>query len=101
MTQRILHTVNQSPFASQLLSQCIERCSSNDSVVLLEDGVYGALKTQPYAERLQPLQHCYAIAHDVEARGLTQGQLLENVTLISYDKFVSLCVEHPLSHSWY
>jgi tRNA 2-thiouridine synthesizing protein B len=35
----------------------------------------------------------------MDARGVT-GKLIEGVTLIGYDGFVDLAVEHNTSHSW-
>lgn len=95
-----LHMVNKSPFSSGVLAQCIARFDDGDSLLLLEDGVYGALTTQPYAVPLTQLC-CYAIEEDLIARGIHKKKLLANIQLIHYDVFVTLSIKHALSHSWY
>lgn len=97
----ILHTVNQSPFNHQALAQCLQRLCPEDTLLLLEDGVYGALKAQPYAEQLKIFTQCYAIADDINARGLGDEELIENIQLIDYPKFVELSIANSLIQSWY
>ncbi|MFT5117080.1 MAG: tRNA 2-thiouridine synthesizing protein B [Kiritimatiellia bacterium] len=101
MLHRVLHSVNKSPFSSTLLKQCLDRLSESDGLILLEDGVYGALLTHPHAQQLQSLNACYAIKRDLVARGLESEALLANITLIDYEEFVALCVDYELTHSWY
>lgn len=98
--KKILHTVNKSPFSSTVLKQCLDRTSNNDTIVLLEDGVYGALSTHAYSTVLGT-QHCYAIEHDIIARGIHSQILLPHIQLINYDAFVALTIEHELTQSWY
>jgi tRNA 2-thiouridine synthesizing protein B len=93
--------VNKSPFSSTLLKQCLDRLSDNDGLILLEDGVYGALLTHPYAQQLQSLNACYAIKKDLVARGVDPKAVSANITLIDYEEFVALCVDYELTHSWY
>jgi tRNA 2-thiouridine synthesizing protein B len=99
--KRILHTVNKSPFSSTLLKQCVERCQTEDSILLLEDGVYGALASHAYSHQLMNINHCYAIKADIMARGLQNEVLLNHIEWISYDDFVTLSIEHELLQSWY
>lgn len=101
MNQRILHTVNKSPFSSTVLSQCLARWSQGDAILLLEDGVYGALNSHAYSQALSEVEQCYAIEADIIARGLEGELLLPHITLITYEQFVGLSLEYPLSHSWY
>jgi tRNA 2-thiouridine synthesizing protein B len=97
----LLHTVNKSPFSSTVLKQCLDRFGKGDAIVLLEDGIYGALTNHAYAPLLKKLQCCYVLEKDVLARGLNPSMLLANVELINYEKFVALTVTYKLSHSWY
>ena len=39
-----LHTVNKSPFGNGTLLSCLNHCKPGDAVLLIEDGVYGALQ---------------------------------------------------------
>jgi len=97
----ILHTVNKSPFAHQALAQCLERIKTGDSLLLLEDGVYGALSSHTHADKIRSLTVCYAIKADIEARGLRNKQLSSNIQFIDYNQFVTLSTEHELVQSWY
>lgn len=97
----ILHIVNKSPFSSQALDACLNRMKNDDAIILLEDGVYAALTTQPHSMALNKFSQCYAIQKDIEARGLASDALLSNIQLIDFDTFVDLTVEYPLNHSWY
>ncbi|ODS24751.1 hypothetical protein AB835_02255 [Candidatus Endobugula sertula] len=97
----MLHTVNKSPFLNQTLKHCLGRIQSGDSVLLLEDGVYAALSSQPWAMLMNPSHQYYAIKADVEARGLGEDKLLSHITLIDYEQFVELSTEHSTVQSWY
>lgn len=100
MTQTICHTINQSPFSSQLWSRCLASVDTNDCLVFINDGVYGALNNQPYSHRLK-IKTCYAIDEDIKKRGLDQLALNQEVQLITYTQWVELSTKHPLSRSWY
>ena len=98
---KILHTVNQSPFSHRALKNCLDRIQLGDSILLLENGVYGALAAQPWALQMNPAFQFYAIKEDIDARGLNTNLLLSHISLIDYTAFVQLSVEHTLVHSWY
>lgn len=99
-----LHTINKSPYSNNSLSSCMKICSASDAILLLEDGVFGALKSAPEAESLQQLilfgTKIFAIDVDVKARGLT-GKLIGAIELIDYNSFVQLSIEHRCIQSWY
>jgi tRNA 2-thiouridine synthesizing protein B len=40
----MLHTVNKSPFEKNSLETCLRLIDESSSILLIEDGVYGALK---------------------------------------------------------
>ena len=96
----ILHTVNKSPFQQATLAQCISRCANGDGIILLEDGVYGALQDNPQANQLSELI-CFAIEADLQSRGLLARPLIKEVQLIDFDRFVTLSCQHSLVLSWY
>jgi tRNA 2-thiouridine synthesizing protein B len=100
----ILHTVNKSPFQDSTMNSCLAICSNQDSVILIEDGVFGALLTSPVASDIKKLSargtRFYALTNDVVARGLTE-KLLPDVNLVSYQDFVSLSIECKQIQSWY
>jgi tRNA 2-thiouridine synthesizing protein B len=82
-----LHTINK----TSALALCEPHLSPGDGIVLLEDGVYLALALgRPAA----------AVRADAEARGLV-GRLPADITLISYDEFVTLTCEADKICSWF
>lgn len=99
-----LHTVNKSPFSHSTLSSCIAVCRSGDGLLLIEDGVYGALVSTPIAEQLAQLVDegikIFALDPDIAARGLAD-KLLPVVQVTDYDGFVRLSSEHRCIQSWY
>ena len=100
MSQSILHTVNQSPFASPVLENCLRIYRPGDALLLLEDGVYGALQNQPLATAVSEL-NCYVLQQDLNARGLSELPLIEKIKQIGYKGFVQLSIEHASVQSWY
>ena len=44
----MLHTVNKSPFEKNSLETCLRLAEDNSSILLIEDGVYGALKNTSF-----------------------------------------------------
>ena len=101
MLGTILHTINQSPFNKSTLQECINFYQQHDAIILLENGVYGALSSQPLASELQH-KTCYALRSDLDARGLNNREaLLENIHTIDYPQFVQLVTEYDKVQSWY
>ncbi len=95
----ILHTVNQSPFDKQALTDCLNRCGKNDSILLIENGVYAALEDGQFFSNAV-VHKIYALEEDVTARGLST-KILPQVELIDYAQFVELCTKHSLIQSWF
>ena len=100
----ILHTVNKSPFNQNTLSQCLDIIGHDHSLILIEDGAYGALKASPAAKQLSILQKAglqiYALSSDLEARGLSD-ELLPELKPINMSEMVELCCQHTSTQSWY
>ena len=99
----LLHTVNKSPFDKNSLSDCLRRATSGSTVLLIEDGVYGALENTTVSEQIldrnNELKFC-ALAPDLAARGLTEKPLIDGLTLVDYDGFVDLVEECSSVQSW-
>ena len=99
-----LHTVNKSPFEHRTLRACLDVCQPGDAVLLIEDGVYGALPASPEANALSALRErqveVYALESDLKARGLTE-RIANGVSIADYEKFVALSVAHNTIQSWY
>nr|AFI78396.1 intracellular sulfur oxidation protein DsrH [uncultured bacterium ws101A12] len=98
-----LHTVNKSPFSTQTLLSCLNHCKDGDAVLMIEDGVYGALASSGLADAVRAKAgsvSLYVIVGDAEARGIAGGKLLSEVTGIGYDGFVDLVAEHDRTQAW-
>ena len=99
-----LHTVNKSPFEHRTLASCARVCLAGDGLLLIEDGVYGALAAAPTWAQLRALGDkgvkLLALTEDVRARGL-EGRLADGVQLTDYAGFVRLSCEHRTIQSWY
>ena len=98
----ILHTVNKSPLTHSGFTDCLNSCAQGSSIILIEDGVYAAVKQQEteHLLGLAPGVKLYALEADIIARGLAD-QLLETVTITNDSGFVKLVTEHDTVVSWY
>lgn len=85
----VLHLVNR----PRALAACLAAVASDDTILLLEDGVYAA------TEALVPDRALFALAPDVQARGLA-SRLAAGVTLASDADFVALVERHQPVVSW-
>ena len=99
----MLHTVNKSPFEKNSLETCLRLASDKSSIILIEDGVYGALKnTSMEATIIDAQKNCkiYVLGPDLKARGLDKNSLITNIEIIDYNKFVKLAVENDKIQNW-
>lgn len=100
----MLHTVNKSAFSSSLLRDCLRIVGAGDAVLLLNDGLYGAVPASPVAAEMERLcgEGClfYGLGKDAEQRELT-GRLLPCLQLIDFREFVELAASHRQTQSWY
>ena len=98
----ILHTVNKSPFDKNSLERAIGTAKDGSSVLLLEDGVYGAIKgatSSAMVEDAMKTVKVYALSADVDARGI-KDRVIDGIELVDYAKFVELSAEHSQVQSW-
>lgn len=99
----ILHTVNKSPWSHTCLKECLDLAASGSGILLLEDGVYGALDTEFNRKLLDsaPGDHkLYVLQPDLDARGISGG-ILPWYEKIGYEDFVELCTEYTKIHNWF
>ena len=72
-----LHTANRSPFEHGALAGCLARVRPGSAVLLIEDGVLGALAGSPHAARLEAVAEAgvevFALGPDLDARGIEAG----------------------------
>lgn len=95
----ILHTVNKSVFNCNTLNECLLTTARNDGVILLEDGVYGALKTAHPTEIHEV--SWYVLKEDLLARGLSEELCREGITIVDYAGFVELTEQYKSVCSWF
>jgi tRNA 2-thiouridine synthesizing protein B len=99
----MLHTVNKSPFENSALASCLKHTSKGDAVLLIEDGVYGALKGtdvvgEVWGRRVEV--SFYVLGPDAAARGLTKDRMIDGIAIVDYEGFVDLVAKHKTSQAW-
>ena len=98
----MLHTVNKSPTERNAFDSCLAHVKKGSAILLIEDGVYAAVKGTDSAKRLEAAMKntpVYALLPDVEARGM-KDRMLDGVKMVDYGGFVDLAAEHPSVQSW-
>ncbi len=99
----MLHTVNKSPFEKNSLDTCLRLAKSGSEILLLEDGVYAAVKgTVVEQKMLQALSDysVYALGPDLKARGIEEDRLIDGIEVVGYDGFVDLAASSDRVQSW-
>ena len=73
------------------------------SILLMEDGVYAALKNTDFEKTLldgQKTYKFYVLGPDLKARGLDIKSLIPNIEIVDYKGFVKLTVENKNVQNW-
>ncbi|MDA1090148.1 MAG: sulfurtransferase complex subunit TusB [Proteobacteria bacterium] len=100
---KMLHVVNKSPFEKSSLSSCLRVAKNDSGILLIEDGVFGALQgtsvTDEIAGRSADFK-IYVLGPDLAARGLSEKPIIDGIEIIDYEGFVDLAVEHGAVNSW-
>lgn len=103
----ILHTLNKAQSHKELSQQLTNTCSIQDSVLLIEDGVYQLLDPTFFTTKAHwsyNAKHIFALANDATARGINKKDLgldTSKLSFISYKEFVELSASHINTISWY
>ena len=99
----MLHTVNKSPLDRSALKSCIRLAAKGSTVLLIEDGIYGAIKNAEYssmvASALADLNFC-VLGPDLKARGISEDKIIDGIKVVGYDDFVDLVAEHDTNQAW-
>lgn len=99
----MLHTVNKSPFERNTLEACLNHALPGSAILLLEDGIYGALDGTAHADRVRRAladHKVYVLGPDLLARGMQPEQIVSGITVVDYAGFVDLTTEHDRVQSW-
>lgn len=96
----MLHIINKSPYERPALDSAIK--TGEGAILLIEDGVYAAVKGGSAEAKIQAAQgkfKIYALQADLEARGIAD-RVAAGVTVVDYGGFVDLVAEHKTNQSW-
>jgi tRNA 2-thiouridine synthesizing protein B len=97
----VLHTVNKSPFQKNDLESCLSHANSGDSMLLIEDGVYGAISgTNAAIKASESDADIYVLGPDLAARGIAKDKIADGIKIVDYHGFVDLVVENDAVNSW-
>ena len=99
----MLHTVNKSPFGTNSLDTCLRLARPGSAILLIEDGVYAALRGTAVEDRMRAAasaHRVYVLGPDLQARGMDQSGLIDGIEVVGYDGFVTLAAEHDRVQSW-
>jgi tRNA 2-thiouridine synthesizing protein B len=99
----MLHTINKSPFETNSLETCLRFARAGHSVLLFEDGIYGAFKGTRFesliTESLKS-KNIYVLVPDVEARGMRTDNVIDGIKTVDYAGFVDLTVDNKTVQAW-
>ena len=99
----MLHTVNKSPFERNTLDSCLRLAAPGSAILLIEDGVYAALKGTVQTAKVEvaaQTHEIYVLGPDLKARGLEESRLIGNIKVVDYGGFVDLAVAKGTVNSW-
>ncbi|HEY5604171.1 MAG TPA: sulfurtransferase complex subunit TusB [Gammaproteobacteria bacterium] len=99
----LLHTINKSPFERNALESCMRLALEGSGILLIEDGVYGAVKGTAKSDLVAKAKSkiaIYALGPDLDARGISKNNLIDGVKVVDYGGFVDLVAEHSATQAW-
>lgn len=99
----MLHVVNKSPFERNSLDSCLRLAKAGSAILLIEDGVYAALKGAATEDQLKAATgeySVYVLGPDLKARGMSEERVVEGIQVVDYGGFVDLTAENDKVISW-
>nr|WP_299241166.1 sulfurtransferase complex subunit TusB [uncultured Halomonas sp.] len=94
-----LHLLNRSVASSHVYQDALRAMGDDDYLLLIEDGVYGAVA--PLHEHFASIPgRLYALREDLASRGL-EGRCAEQVIVVDMEGFVQLTEKTERSVSWF
>ena len=98
----MLHIINKSPTDRNSLGSCLRLAKDGASVLLIEDGVYGAMQGGAAAEAISGASGIkfYVLGEDLKARGMSDAKVIDGVSVVDYGGFVDLVADHDNLQSW-
>ena len=98
-----LHTVNKSPFERDSLSSCIRLASKGHAILLIEDGIFGAMAGTDHSDMVADAMKdasVYVLGPDLAARGMSEDRVIDGIQVVDYSGFVELTTKHETCQSW-
>ena len=97
-----LHTVNKSSYDRNTLETCVSLAAEGSEVILIEDGVYGAVKGGSKAGVITGKAGVtfYVLGPDLKARGINEDKLIDGIKVVDYSGFVELTVKNDKVSAW-
>ena len=98
-----LHTVNKSPFEKNSLENAINVALAGSSILLIEDGVYGATKgttAEAMVKGAMADKKVYALKSDLMARAIKPDRVIDGVEIVDYAGFVDLVEANDKVQAW-
>jgi len=95
----MLHLVNKSPHDGCNLDTATSIMKDGDSLLLIEDGVYGAIKAGKAASLLEG-RSVSVLGPDLAARGISEDKLVDGITIVDYAGFVDMVTASDNVQSW-
>ncbi|NTW83366.1 MAG: sulfurtransferase complex subunit TusB [Chlorobiaceae bacterium] len=95
----MLHTINKSPFESNIIETCIRFIQPGDPILFIENGVYAVQAHNRFAmliESVRKTNPIYALLPDLNARGVTT--LIDGIKTVDYEGFVDLVEKHKVNN---
>ena len=98
----ILHLVNRSPAGSSALARCVAVLGPDDALLLIENGVYAALRQGAGAAVLSAVTgaRLFVLEPHLAERGLSERSLQPEFRRVGFDGFVELTVACDVIVSW-
>jgi len=99
----MLHTINKSPFEKDSLKTCLRYAEKGSSVLFIEDAVYACKKGTNFEKQIADHQeniNFYVLGPDLDARGLDNSNLTNNIEIIDYKGFVKLVADNEKTQNW-
>ncbi len=98
----MLHIVNKSPYETSTLESCLNHAKEGDTVLLIEDAVYAAMKGGRAANALTAAKGVKfaALSADLKARGIGEDRIVEGTEVVDYGGFVDLVEANDKTQSW-
>lgn len=99
----MLHTVNKSPSDRNILETCLNLAAKGGSVILIEDGVYGAMSGTSMSQMIENAKgdiSFYVLGPDLKARGVDESRVIDGVKVVGYDGFVDLTTDNDTVTAW-